>query len=274
MAQYEIYEIAGLIVLLVGSLSYFQWLRTRQIYQQLKGVEQELEELTTQFSQAEEKEDLLVLEKQKLQQEKNNLLQELSQVQENLEKELKNQREKVSFLEEQMAQLSRENKNITTQIKIQGEKNSSLEKQVAQLSLENKNITTQLQQEGEKLSSLEEQITQLHGEKVSSLVEQGSKQIPNSKQTENDLIATETSLAGKKLVIIGRLNQLTRDQIKELMKKAGGSLRTSLSSQTDYLLVGKSPGVKQLKKAEKWGLNQLSETQFLELLEQAQISSD
>ena len=71
MAQYFIYEI-GLIVLLVGSLFYFQWNRNRQFYQQLEALEQEVEKLSTQFSQAEEKKDLLTSEKQKLQQEKNN----------------------------------------------------------------------------------------------------------------------------------------------------------------------------------------------------------
>lgn len=55
MAQYVIYEIVGLIVLLVVSLSYFQWHRSRQIHQQLKALEQEVEELSTQFSQAGEK---------------------------------------------------------------------------------------------------------------------------------------------------------------------------------------------------------------------------
>ena len=253
MAQYVIYEI-GLIVLLVsfGSLSYFQWHRNRQFYQQLEALEQEVEKLSTQFSQAEEKKDLLTSEKQKLQQEKNNLQDELSQIKENLERELKQERKKVSSLEEQVAQLSLENKNITTQIQQEAEKLSSLEEQLAQLSLENQNITTQIQQEAEKLSSLEEQ---------------SSKEIaPPSEQTQDDLTAIETPLAGKKLVIIGRLKKLSRDQVKELMQKAGGSLSTSLSSQTDYLLVGQSPGQKQLKKAEKLGLNQLSEKQFLELL--------
>ena len=280
MAQYVIYEIAGLIVLLVVSLSYFQWLRSRQIYQQLKGVEQKLEELSTQFSQAQEKEDSLILEK-------NNLQEELIQVKENLDKELKNQTEKVSSLQEQLAQLSRENKNITSQIQEKAEKVSSLEKQVVQLSFENKNITTQIQQEGEKISSLAEQVTQLslenknittqlqqEGQELTSLEEQTSKQINASKQTQGDLTTIEKPLVSKKLVIIGRLKKLTRDQIKELIKKAGGSLSTSVSSQTDYLIVGKSPGVKQLKKAEKLGLKQLSETEFLELLEVAQISPD
>lgn len=162
------------------------------------------------------------------------------------------QQEKNNFQEE----LSQVKENLEKELKQEGEKVSSLEEQVAQLSLENKNITTQLQEEGEKLSSLEEQ---------------GSKQIPPSEQTQGDLTAIETPLAGKKLVIIGRLKKFTRNQIKELVQKAGGSLSTSVSSQTDYLLVGKSPGLKQLKKAEKLGLNQLSETQFLELLELAQI---
>jgi NAD-dependent DNA ligase len=254
MAQYLIYEIAGLIVILVGSLSYFQWHRSRQIQQQLKALEQEREELNSQLSQAGEKKDFLTWEKDKLQQEKSNLKEELSQVKENFDRELKQEREKVSSLEEQVTQLSLEKENLTSQLQLEEEKVSSLEQQVTQLNLEKENLTSQLQQQEEP----------------------ASHQIPPSSQpTPVDFTPKkETSLAGKKLVILGRLKKLTRNQIKELMQKAGGSVSTSLSYQTDYLIVGKSPGLKQLKKAEKLGLNQLSEKQFLELLELAQISPD
>ncbi|NJQ97429.1 MAG: hypothetical protein HC784_06695 [Hydrococcus sp. CSU_1_8] len=50
-----------------------------------------------------------------------------------------------------------------------------------------------------------------------------------------------------------------------LIQKAGGSVAGSPNISTDYIVIGKAPGDK-LKKAQKLGIPQLSETQFLELL--------
>jgi epidermal growth factor receptor substrate 15 len=76
---------------------------------------------------------------------------------------------------------------------------------------------------------------------------------------------SETSLVGKKFIILGTLNQINRDRAKDLIHTAGGTLMSSPSAKTDYALVGKSPGEK-LKKVQKLGISQLSESQFLKLL--------
>ena len=76
---------------------------------------------------------------------------------------------------------------------------------------------------------------------------------------------SETSLVGKKFIILGTLNQINRDRAKDLIQTAGGTLMSSPSAKTDYALVGKSPGEK-LKKVQKLGISQLSESQFLKLL--------
>ena len=76
---------------------------------------------------------------------------------------------------------------------------------------------------------------------------------------------SETSLVGKKFIILGTLNQINRDRAKDLIQTAGGTLSSSPNAKTDYALVGKSPGEK-LKKVQKLGISQLSESQFLKLL--------
>ncbi|MEM8779721.1 MAG: BRCT domain-containing protein, partial [Cyanobacteria bacterium P01_G01_bin.49] len=50
-----------------------------------------------------------------------------------------------------------------------------------------------------------------------------------------------------------------------------GTLTSSPSSKTDYVVIGKAPGDK-LKKAQKLGIAQLSEAQFLEVLEIAGVT--
>jgi DNA ligase (NAD+) len=77
----------------------------------------------------------------------------------------------------------------------------------------------------------------------------------------------ETSLlGGKTIVLTGTLQRFSRDEAKELIRKAGGETAGSVSSQTDYLVAGESAGSK-LKEAEKLHVKVLSEDEFLKLLE-------
>ena len=72
-------------------------------------------------------------------------------------------------------------------------------------------------------------------------------------------------LSGKTFVITGTLPTLKRDEAKELIQKAGGKVTNSVSSKTDYLVVGEDAGSK-LEKAQALGIAQLDEAQLLEML--------
>jgi len=72
-------------------------------------------------------------------------------------------------------------------------------------------------------------------------------------------------LKGKTFVITGTLPNLKRDEAKELIQQAGGKVTNSVSSKTDYLVLGEDAGSK-LQKAEQLGITQLSETQLLAML--------
>ncbi|MDJ0844160.1 NAD-dependent DNA ligase LigA [Crocosphaera sp.] len=74
-----------------------------------------------------------------------------------------------------------------------------------------------------------------------------------------------TSFSGKTFVITGTLPTLKRNEAKALIVEAGGKVTGSISKKTDYLLVGENAGSK-LTQAEKLGITQLSETDFLTLL--------
>jgi epidermal growth factor receptor substrate 15 len=92
-----------------------------------------------------------------------------------------------------------------------------------------------------------------------------SEHSPETQTATPEIVPTETSLVGKKFIILGTLNQINRDRAKDLIQTAGGTLSSSPNAKTDYALVGKSPGEK-LKKVQKLGISQLSESQFLKLL--------
>ena len=77
--------------------------------------------------------------------------------------------------------------------------------------------------------------------------------------------AEKLPLAGKSFVITGTLPTMTRDEAKKLIQNAGGKVSSSVSSKTDYLLLGEDAGSK-LEKAQKLGTPQLSEEQLLEMI--------
>ena len=76
-------------------------------------------------------------------------------------------------------------------------------------------------------------------------------------------------LSGKTFVLTGTLPTLKRDEAKSLIETAGGKVTSTVSSKTNFVVVGKDPGSK-LQKAEKLGIEQLSEAQLLEILESVQ----
>lgn len=74
------------------------------------------------------------------------------------------------------------------------------------------------------------------------------------------------SLAGKKFVVTGSLAGFTREEIRAYISQHGGKVSDSVSSQTDYLVVGENPGSK-LQKAQEMGVVILSEEQLKQLVE-------
>lgn len=69
-------------------------------------------------------------------------------------------------------------------------------------------------------------------------------------------------------VLTGTLSSMTRDQAREKIESLGGSVSSSVSKKTDYLVVGEEPGSK-LDKARELGVKTLNEKEFLKLIGQA-----
>ncbi len=82
---------------------------------------------------------------------------------------------------------------------------------------------------------------------------------------ENIKVKT-TLLTGKSVVVTGSLDSMSRDEAKEAVREAGGDWVSSVSKNTDYLVVGDSPGSK-FDKAQKLGVKIIEEKEFLKLLD-------
>ncbi len=77
--------------------------------------------------------------------------------------------------------------------------------------------------------------------------------------------AKSHKLSGKTFVLTGELSGFTRDEAKDMIRKRGGSVSSSVSKNTDYVVVGENPGLKY-EKAVKLGVKIIDENTFRELL--------
>ncbi len=81
-------------------------------------------------------------------------------------------------------------------------------------------------------------------------------------QEEKSLSMSNSFLVGKSIVLTGTMERLTREDAKDLIRRSGGKISSSVSGKTDLLIVGKDPGSK-FEKAKKAGVAILTENEFL-----------
>ncbi len=80
-----------------------------------------------------------------------------------------------------------------------------------------------------------------------------------------ELKKEEQRLKGRTFVFTGRMDSMTRQEAERRVRELGGDPAGSISSATDYLVAGSSPGSK-LEKAKELGVDVLSEREFLEMI--------
>lgn len=73
-------------------------------------------------------------------------------------------------------------------------------------------------------------------------------------------------LQGKSFVLTGTLSSMSREEAKEKIISLGGTVLSAVSKNTNYVVVGENPGSK-FDKAQKLGIQILSEKEFLEIIE-------
>jgi DNA ligase (NAD+) len=76
---------------------------------------------------------------------------------------------------------------------------------------------------------------------------------------------TTGPFVGKTVVVTGTLTKFSRDDAKEVLRKAGANVTDSVSKKTDFLIVGEDAGSK-LDKARTLGVETVTEAEFLKML--------
>lgn len=77
---------------------------------------------------------------------------------------------------------------------------------------------------------------------------------------------TSTALVGKTVVISGTFEHHSRDEYKKLIEDNGGKNTGSISKKTSFILAGEGMGPSKREKAEKLGIQIVSEQEFLNII--------
>ncbi len=85
--------------------------------------------------------------------------------------------------------------------------------------------------------------------------------------------AVAAPLAGLTFVITGTLPTMSREQATRLVEQHGGRVTGSVSSKTDYLVVGESPGGTKYRKAQQLDVPVVDEARLLEMIGEEQDST-
>ena len=89
---------------------------------------------------------------------------------------------------------------------------------------------------------------------------------------KKDVKTSKSYLSGNTFVITGTLDNYSRQDVVDILESYGGTVTTSVSKNTDYLIYGAKPGSK-LEKAKTLGVQTLDETKFKELISKYKKSS-
>ena len=82
---------------------------------------------------------------------------------------------------------------------------------------------------------------------------------------EHDEEVKEGFFTGKTVVITGTFSSMKRDEIKAYIEKEGGKATSSVSKNTDLVLVGENPGSK-LDKANELEIEIMNENELMEVI--------
>ncbi|MFA5745154.1 MAG: NAD-dependent DNA ligase LigA [Candidatus Paceibacterota bacterium] len=79
-------------------------------------------------------------------------------------------------------------------------------------------------------------------------------------------VAQNAPLQGQTVVITGTLPTLSREEVEDRVRKAGGKAASSVSAKTSFVVAGENPGTKY-EKAQSLGISIVTESEFLKKLQ-------
>lgn len=167
---------------------------------------------------------------------------------------------------------------------IEGARKVSLARLITALSIDNVGEETAvlLAETFKKLEKVQEatydELNKINGigEVVAQSIVAWFKNVENKKfleallkeiEIENKKVSSGANnvFSGKTLVLTGTMEKYDRDQAKEIIRALGGSVSSSVSVKTDFVVAGENAGSK-IAKATELGVKILNEAEFLKMI--------
>ena len=126
----------------------------------------------------------------------------------------------------------------------------------------------------EQLTSIEDVGEQIAKNVIAYFNDLGNLEIINRlrqagvqmESQEEEQTPQSNRLEGKSIVVSGVFSQHSRDEYKAMIEAHGGKNVGSVSKKTSFILAGENMGPEKRKKAESFGVEILTEEQFLEII--------
>jgi NAD-dependent DNA ligase len=208
-------------------------------------------------------------------------LDDLSWRKSQLEAELSHEHQKVNAFEPQLNALNENIQRIEQAMQAEKESFRTFHAQLDQLFQQESAFEQQLSEEQNGVAAIAQQFQELSQErKLETLHHEllRERDTITTLQQELDALnrekevaiatlqqAQKKPLAGQTFAIAGSFATMNQDAALNLILDAGGRVHSTLSTETNYLLVGRSPGVK-LNQAKDLGISQISEADLLKML--------
>ena len=80
-------------------------------------------------------------------------------------------------------------------------------------------------------------------------------------------IETDSMLSGKRIVLTGTLESMSRAEAKVRIESLGGKVVSSISKNTNYLITGEKPTNSKIDKANSLEIEVINENQMFKLLQ-------
>ena len=83
-----------------------------------------------------------------------------------------------------------------------------------------------------------------------------------------DSIKTKTDgyLANKSFMITGKLEGISRAEVKSLIEQNSGTIVSNVSKKLDYLIIGEKPTKRKIESAKELKINMISQKELFDML--------
>ena len=115
-------------------------------------------------------------------------------------------------------------------------------------------------------------ISYFHNEENLAIVQRLRDKGLQMSLSEEQTAGQTNILEGKSIVISGVFTHHSRDEYKALIEKHGGKNVGSISGKTSFILAGDNMGPSKLQKAEKLGVQIVSEEEFLGMIDNGEVA--